>query len=519
MTTNAIKSTPLEKLAITLSDFVFRSACRMRDVLAASTGLIFLAPFFALIAVLIKRDSPGPIWYRGARVGKDGNVFQILKFRTMYDRPESFAGPEITAQGDPRITPLGQWLRDTKINELPQLWNVLKGEMSLIGPRPEVAHIVEKWPSDRKDVILSVRPGITSPASVLFRDEEELLPLGEEMQSYLKSIAPQKIRLDHIYVNNRTYWMDLDVLFWTILVLIPRIRQYKLPEEQLLWGPISRLFRRYLNWFMLDAITAFLAFSSSILLLRLLAGPLHMGMWRLALVSFGYASLFSIVAGVLGVQRIYWSQASALDAVYLLPPVGLALIIGLLLNELTGLCPGEVLVLGSVVVFFGFMLIRYRSRLVTGLASRLLSLRSTPAIARERVLIIGGGEAGQAAAWMIQHSRDSMDFDITGYVDDDIYKAGLRLRGVNVLGRHDDIPALVEKHDIGIIIFAIHELTPTEKQNILELCALTKARVVMMPNFMGKLNTVASILSNIQVLEAQVNNNENKYSQPEVLAR
>ena len=100
-------------------------------------GLFLLSPFFGIIAWAIKRDSPGPIFYRGRRVGRGGKEFTILKFRTMYECPESYAGPCITAKDDERIMPLGRWLRDTKINELPQLWNVLRGEMSLVGPRPE----------------------------------------------------------------------------------------------------------------------------------------------------------------------------------------------------------------------------------------------------------------------------------------------------------------------------------------------------------------------------------------------
>ena len=511
MTTKVITKTQQKNSVNVTLDQIGEFAYRVRDIVISFLGLLALSPFFALVAIMIKRDSSGPIFYWGPRVGKDGKLFEILKFRTMYDRPESYRGAQITARGDPRITSVGQWLRDTKINELPQLWNVLIGEMSLIGPRPEIQEIVEKWPKKFRRIILSVRPGITSPASVIFRDEEELLPVGDEIRTYLESVAPKKMRLDQIYVNNRSFWMDLDVLFWTSMVLIPRLGKYKLPEEQLLWGPIARLFRRYLNWFSIDAITAFLGFGVSSVFLRAFFGPLDVGWPRLVYISFGFAILFSIIGALFGIQRIYWSKASGLDAVYLIPPVSLSLGIALVTNMVIDICPVQLLLLGSGTVFFGFVLVRYRSRLITGLVSRLLSIWKIPTIARERVLIVGGGGAGHSAAWMIQNNGSDSAFHVVGFVDDDIYKDRLRILGVDVLGRRDDIPELVEKHDVGIIVFAIHNLTAKEQKRVLDICNQTSARVVMMPDFMGRINAVASILSNIQTVEARAHTNGNGF--------
>src|SRR5262245_28632466 len=107
---------------------------RILDLVLAFLGIIFLTPLFLIVAILIKRDSPGPVFYRGLRAGRNGRNFNILKFRTMYETPDSYAGPQITAVDDPRITPVGRWLRDSKLNELPQLWHVLIGAMSLVGP-------------------------------------------------------------------------------------------------------------------------------------------------------------------------------------------------------------------------------------------------------------------------------------------------------------------------------------------------------------------------------------------------
>src|SRR5258706_16430552 len=133
---------------------------RAFDVFTSLLGIVLLSPFLTAIAILIKRESPGPVIYGGTRAGKGNRPFRIWKFRTMYEVPDSYYGPAVTATGDKRITPLGHWLRDTKINELPQLWNVLIGEMSFVGPRPEDWKIAQDWPEEAQGEILSVRPAI-----------------------------------------------------------------------------------------------------------------------------------------------------------------------------------------------------------------------------------------------------------------------------------------------------------------------------------------------------------------------
>ena len=196
-------------------------AKRLTDILASGLGLLLLSPVFALIAIWLKREGPGPVFYRGRRMGRDGVEFGILKFRTM--RPESAGekGPSITARDDPRITPLGKWLRETKLNELPQLWNVLVGEMSLVGPAPKTLEIAAAWHPDVRREILSVRPGMTSPASVSYHDEEKRLHAASVMDEYLDTILPDKLRLDQLYVRHHNFMTDLDALFWTFVILIP----------------------------------------------------------------------------------------------------------------------------------------------------------------------------------------------------------------------------------------------------------------------------------------------------------
>jgi lipopolysaccharide/colanic/teichoic acid biosynthesis glycosyltransferase len=153
----------------------------------------------------------------------------------------------VTCKDDSRITPFGCWLRETKLNELPQLWNVLIGEMSLVGPRPEDPEIAKGWPEDSRREILSVKPGITSPASILYHDEEALLSAADVIGDYCKNILPDKMRLDRLYVRNHSFSSDLDTIFWTAVILIPRMAKARIPEGYLFAGPISRLVHRYIS--------------------------------------------------------------------------------------------------------------------------------------------------------------------------------------------------------------------------------------------------------------------------------
>lgn len=191
---------------------------RILEFSASLLGLILLSPLLLLVAVLIKLDSAGPVFYRGPRVGKDGAPFRIFKFRTMV-ADAAQRGPGITAGSDPRITRMGRFLRKTKLDEVPQLINVVRGEMSLVGPRPEDPRYVALYtPEQRK--VLSVCPGITSPASLEFRHEEGLLTGGDWQTTYLESILPRKLALECEYLEHRTLTSDLLLVVRTLSALL-----------------------------------------------------------------------------------------------------------------------------------------------------------------------------------------------------------------------------------------------------------------------------------------------------------
>jgi lipopolysaccharide/colanic/teichoic acid biosynthesis glycosyltransferase len=189
---------------------------RSFDILSATAGLILLSPVFALVACCIKWTSPGPVFFRQMRVGKDGRPFQILKFRSM-SAELSQTGLNITVAGDARVTCIGKFLRRHKLDEFPQLWTVLRGEMSLVGPRPELPIYVAEYAPEQR-IVLSVKPGITDPASLAYRHEEEILRGHADPEHFYRThILPDKLARNIMYLQNITLRSDLRIISNTIL--------------------------------------------------------------------------------------------------------------------------------------------------------------------------------------------------------------------------------------------------------------------------------------------------------------
>jgi lipopolysaccharide/colanic/teichoic acid biosynthesis glycosyltransferase len=193
-------------------------ATRVLDIGVAALMLVLLAPLIAVVAAAIKIESRGPLFFRCRRVGIRGHEFDMLKFRKMHD---GVAGPALTALGDPRFTRMGSFLAKTKLDEVPQLWNVLRGEMSLVGPRPEDPSFVA-IEQDAYRKILAVRPGITGLSQLAFARETEILDPLDGVGHYVRRLLPQKASLDCVYVSRRSVGMDLRILFWTGLAVLLR---------------------------------------------------------------------------------------------------------------------------------------------------------------------------------------------------------------------------------------------------------------------------------------------------------
>ena len=192
---------------------------RLFDIVASGLGLLVLSPILLIVAIWIKLDSKGPVFYRQVRVGRYNKDFRIFKFRSM--RIGSDKGSLVTIGGrDPRVTRSGYFIRKFKIDELPQLINVFIGDMSLVGPRPEVRHYMNYWTPEQMRA-LDVRPGITDPASIRFRNENELLEKADDPEKYyIEVIMQEKLKMYLEYVDNASFWYDIKLIFQTFGVII-----------------------------------------------------------------------------------------------------------------------------------------------------------------------------------------------------------------------------------------------------------------------------------------------------------
>lgn len=192
---------------------------RLFDWVVSSLGLLVLSPLLLLLAICIRLDSQGPVLFRQERVGLGGRLFSIHKFRTMMIDVEK-EGLQITVGADARVTQVGQWMRKHKLDELPQLLDVWLGHMSLVGPRPEVPIYVACYPADVREIVLSVRPGITDRASIEFKNENEILGRAADPHvAYVQEVLPIKLRYYQDYVSDKSFWVDMKIILSTLKAL------------------------------------------------------------------------------------------------------------------------------------------------------------------------------------------------------------------------------------------------------------------------------------------------------------
>lgn len=190
---------------------------RTIDILGSGFGLIILSPLLLFVAAKIKLADGGPVFYAGERVGKSGKTFRMLKFRTMVVNADKIGGPS-TASDDPRLTKIGLFLKRYQLDELPQLVNVFRGQMSLVGPRPEVKMYVDTMTPEQKNAILSIKPGMTDYASLWNFHEGEVLKGAKDPEiAYQKLVRPRKLALQMEYVKERSFWVDIKIIFLTIM--------------------------------------------------------------------------------------------------------------------------------------------------------------------------------------------------------------------------------------------------------------------------------------------------------------
>lgn len=457
-------------MAKTLNGSASRSSAEIRtplltrglDLIIAGLGLVLLAPVFIVIAILIKVGSAGPVFYRANRVGQYGRPLKLYKFRSMYMNADC-SGPGITLQNDPRITPLGRFLRDTKLDELPQLINVLRGDMSLIGPRPEDPRYVALYtPAQRR--VLTVRPGITSPASLDYFDEETLLAGEDWEETYCDKILPRKLSLDLAYLQRRTIWSDLILILRTITTVVTG-------EKRI--NSILELRNRHL--FILDVI-ALIFIPSLALTLRLDS----VAWWS----RFGQALIFFTLVALLvkipifyqlGLYNRFWRYAGINDLFQVLIAVGLstAILAILFIGAHAALEQYGLAMFRTVPLLDGLLTFLAIGGLRLGLRGLYHWHRQRRGVVGgRRVLVVGAGESGNMVVREMR-ATPQLNMEPVAFVDDDPAKIGTRIQNLPVLGPSDQIARYASELGIQRIIVAVPSAPFRRLRQITTICRET----------------------------------------------
>jgi FlaA1/EpsC-like NDP-sugar epimerase/lipopolysaccharide/colanic/teichoic acid biosynthesis glycosyltransferase len=435
---------------------------RVCDISLSLVGLIVAAPLFVPIAILIKLDSRGPIFFLDERVGKDMMRFHMFKFRTMLERSTKI-DQSLCPQFDPRVTAFGRFLRRTKLNELPQLLNVLKGDMSFVGPRPEAPDLAELYPDEAKQVF-SVKPGLVGPAviyslrgSVRGRNEEELYPPGvDPKQYYLQQILPEKIKLDLFYLSRQSVLN----YFWIILSAVKETVFGAFNAKQ-----IDNNKRRILL-FIADFTLCQLSYA--------LAYQLYLRTTGTCASLKVYLSGFILITAVrslfhysLGLYDFLMELITPRDIYRVSLAVGLGSLVMMLVSALLGTHSYPPVV---ALLDFGFLCLALMS------VRLLLMVRFRHAEAaveedrRPRVLIFGANRNGLAALRAMGGSK-SGPFEVVGFIDDAMEKYARKIGGIKVLGNRHHIRTISLLHDVRDIVLAPRAEAWEELGDIAALCA------------------------------------------------
>lgn len=459
---------------------------RLLDIVVAGLGLLLLAPLFLLVGVLIKLDSPGPVFFRQERVGRHGRPFRIFKFRTM-TVARGVDGAQITVAGDARITRVGAFLRRTKLDELAQLIDVLRGTMSLVGPRPEVPRYVEHYPAAWRERLLSVRPGITDFASVRYRDEGELLARADDPErTYIESILPTKLRYSLQYVERPSLGNDLRILGMTLRTVVapplPAPRRRIGMKELKLWQTLDEWMsalrpRNRAVAMAVDGVAIVLCWHVTYLF-RLGFERWQPGRpWYDDLVSFGVAATYLLMLALAGVPRGLWRYFGFDDfrrIAIACGVAGAASALVILMAQLSAV-PRAVLVLHPFFTAFVLCMLRMSYRVLWEYARE---QASGPAVEERRAIVLGAGEAGRRLVGTI-HRREG--WTVLALLDDDPAKQGLRIGGVTVQGVVADLALPHVLAGATHVIVAMPGVTDEDRSRVIEFARNVGLPVLSVP--------------------------------------
>ncbi len=431
---------------------------RILDIFISLVGFLVLLCLLPVVALLIKLDSRGPVFFLCDRVGLGGKIFKMYKFRTMYHTPVPIGG-NVSPQGDPRVTPVGRLLRRLKLNEFPQFLNVLKGDMSLIGPRPEAPDLAALYPEAAKR-IFTVKPGLAGPNQILGRNEEELYPPGEDpVRYYIERILPRKLPLDLEYINDPSVFKNLKYLFLSVKVTITGAlsRQHLTDNfSQLVFllcdiilcvaafslahflrydgfsrPEFHQYFIKILPWALLIRLPIFIYFGFYHTLVR------HLSFYDLKVIFKGVTVSSLVLIGFFFFGKLE-TFAKYGRGVFIIDWFCL-----------TTFLAGYRILLKKVYHHY--------------------KTETNDSKQRRRVLIWGAGDAGELCLRYLQKEKEN-SYEIIGFIDDDPKKRSYRLNGAKVLGSRHHLEILIQLYRIEEIFVAMQSVEMHEIKQALEIC-------------------------------------------------
>lgn len=429
---------------------------RIFDIFVSLIGCLFLLFMLPWVALLIKIDSRGPILYRCNRVGRDGKIFKMFKFRTMYETPVNL-GPSVSPRGDPRVTSVGRVLRRLKLNEFPQFINVLKGDMSLIGPRPEAPDLAAAYPEDAQE-IFTVKPGLAGPSQILGRNEEELYPQGvDPVKYYIEEILPRKLPLDLAYIKDKSIFKNLRYLFLSVKVTVTgaisrrhlidnRSQIYLIIADSVLCM-FSFSLAHYLRFESLVDSMAQQYLYGLLLWVVLIRLPIfiYFGFYHTLIRYISFHDIKIVIKGVAASSLVLFTFSFFLSIV------------------IYGYSRGVFIIDWFCLTTF---LVGYRVLL----KKLYLSYRAgTLSADKKRVLIWGAGDAGELCLRYLRKEKQT-NYEVVGFIDDEPLKQNRRLNGVRILGDRHHLGLLKQLYKIQEVFLAMHNVSEMGLQRAMEIC-------------------------------------------------
>lgn len=439
---------------------------RSLDIILACIGCLLLLPFLPLIAVLIKLDSEGPVFYRCDRVGKDGKIFKMYKFRTMYEASLPIWA-SVSPEGDPRVTSFGHFLRRTKINEFPQLINVLKGEMTFVGPRPEAPDLASLYPPYAR-AIFTVTPGLVGPNQILGRNEEEWYPPGVDAQQYyIEEILPKKLPLDLDYVRQPSFCKDVQYIVLGVKETVCKVISWKLVLQNqsqlyLLAADFAlsivsfglAYLLRAMMFAEAEAYTTFVVLLPVILIIRIPCF-FYFGLYKTLIRYIAYTDIFNVVKAI---------------------SVSSLLFIGLTFFSDFRSFSRSILLLDCLCLM-GFMTtLRLALR---WFREWQIGRRQHVEPEKQRIFIFGAGNSGVRALRFLAVSQEA--YEVIGFLDDDPAKRHKTLYGHKVLGNRFNIEALVQLYQPHEVLVALPSASAHDIAAIVHACQRASVKYQFFP--------------------------------------